>query len=1296
MENRTRHLFLHNMKKILIALIMFFLPIVACAAAYPVGVGGTGWINVKIGAILYGNGSSKLSTTSTSVSDYGKVFTLLNGVPTLAATTTFQGTAPVSASFSSGVVTITCTTCATFTYPFPSNATSTQITFNGGLVASNATTTNATSTNSFWSALIAGSNGRFTTLTATATSFAGQSVIPWLTITNSTTTGATTTGLAIVGLPSALLSTNSNGSVISTAVTAPLTFSANTLACNVASLAQPGCLGISDFGLFNNKVSSTSLSGASVISYTSGTGVITTIGGTFGAGSYTFPANVVTTGNATDTNSTSTATSWAGTVAGVNGRFTSLTATGTGAANQSSFQNFTSVNSTSSQATTTNFFALFNFGSIGQFNVLNATSTTIDSSLQGVTIVRSTTTNATTTSIFSGIASSTNLFSQLARIGTLTLPIVSCNTTSALTTDSSGNVLCGAVSGSGGSYSFTTGTNYATTVSATGTSIQTTGSAGVYASGTSHFTNYDYVNATGTAATTTNLFSISVFGSNGQFNVLNATSTTIDSSLQGVSIVRSTTSQATSTNFFALSNFGSVGQFNVLNATSTTLDSSLQGFTAVRSTTTNATATNSFFSLNVFGSVGQFNAVNATSTTVDSTFQGVTIIRSTTTGATTTSFAVSGTASTTFASQISVAAGTSSFSGVNLTSGCFAIAGSCLVTGASSTLLSDLNTFSNLNQFQETIFATQTTAVVRTSLPLVLITSNRPGFYDPITNIGSRSQYQLAIQNTAAVTFGSSTGIALTPNASNAQIGASIIVNSVGSNAQSEFRIYNKKSTTIAVDPTLSFLIDKLGNVAIGTTTPYGRLTILDTFGSQQVLLDISTSTAAAGTATSSIMRVSADGQVLIGTSTVTTGTKKPFFAVGTSTRTYINAGFDGKMGIMGTNNNQSMLSFGEGTNANVNPNVLGLFQDPSDARFGASVADQGVFMKSTGGVYAYDYALGAPRNLILQEFTGALSNVGISTSTPWGKLSVMASSTDSSPQLVFASTTNGIPQLMLSSSPRGSGFFARIAIGTTTLGQGAGSQFNLTVAGSIYSTKKFYACDVVNSIGSQTGDVARLCQGIFDFDEDGNGATLNGAEADGTEYIQLWCGVSAAASALCNIGDGAALTPTNGSGSTNGMGAASSSPSFDAWLSAGNGATSTIYMAGLNAGSTGSDWGSQTLSGYFFIATSTRANWAVSVKDTGGTTVYVDTGVASSSATTGVYQHMHIDVYSTSLTTTRADFYINDILVVSQGTTVSGSFSHLNPFISVGNPTSGGSNGLAKFIKVASLEGWADKVPKQ
>ncbi len=103
--------------------------------------------------------------------------------------------------------------------------------------------------------------------------------------------GATLGALTLGALPGTILSTNGSGVTQATTVSAPLSFSGSTLSITQSGLAQNGYLSSTDFNTFNNKISSTSLSGGNGISYNSSTGVITnTIAYPFGL-----------TGNATST-----------------------------------------------------------------------------------------------------------------------------------------------------------------------------------------------------------------------------------------------------------------------------------------------------------------------------------------------------------------------------------------------------------------------------------------------------------------------------------------------------------------------------------------------------------------------------------------------------------------------------------------------------------------------------------------------------------------------------------------------------------------------------------------------------------------------------------------------------------------------------------------------------------------------------------------------------------------------------------------------------------------------------------
>ncbi len=213
---------------------------------------------------------------------------------------------------------------------------------------------------------------------------------------------------------------------------------------------------------------------------------------------------------------------------------------------------------------------------------INATGTSdaLASTFSAARIVNGTTTNATSTSFFATTASTTRLFGS---------NLAACNTSSFLTW-ATGLFGCSPVVAG---YPFTSATNYAGTVSATGTPIW--GQAGLQASSTSYFDglvaknstttnatttiqsvqnltatgsttlqNFTFVNATGTSATTTNSFST------------NATVTNLLATY-------STTTGATTTALYA--NSGGIA---------TSGSTTLQNFTFKNATGTNATTTNSF------------------------------------------------------------------------------------------------------------------------------------------------------------------------------------------------------------------------------------------------------------------------------------------------------------------------------------------------------------------------------------------------------------------------------------------------------------------------------------------------------------------------------------------------------------------------------------------------------------------------------------------------------------------------------------------------------------------------------
>ena len=182
----------------------------------------------------------------------GNAGTVTNGV----YTTTFDGLFDNRLSASSSISGITTLpnlslpysqltgTPATFAYPFPSNATNTQIAFNGGATFAGATSTSLAVT--------------------------GSSTINLLNLSNALAVSSGGTGSTTLG---GLLTGNGTGAVTSATVNAPLSFSGNTLSIQQATASQSGYLSATDFTTFQNKISSSSLSSANgYLTYSSATG----------------------------------------------------------------------------------------------------------------------------------------------------------------------------------------------------------------------------------------------------------------------------------------------------------------------------------------------------------------------------------------------------------------------------------------------------------------------------------------------------------------------------------------------------------------------------------------------------------------------------------------------------------------------------------------------------------------------------------------------------------------------------------------------------------------------------------------------------------------------------------------------------------------------------------------------------------------------------------------------------------------------------------------------------------------
>jgi hypothetical protein len=123
------------------------------AGILPVANGGTGWASIAANAVLLGNGTNKIATTSAGAN--GQVLALVNGVPTWTATTSVQN--------------------LSFTYPIQNSGNTVSLAF--GTTTSNTWASTQTFTNSpilgLLSGLVYGNSGTLATV-ATSTITAGN------------------------------------------------------------------------------------------------------------------------------------------------------------------------------------------------------------------------------------------------------------------------------------------------------------------------------------------------------------------------------------------------------------------------------------------------------------------------------------------------------------------------------------------------------------------------------------------------------------------------------------------------------------------------------------------------------------------------------------------------------------------------------------------------------------------------------------------------------------------------------------------------------------------------------------------------------------------------------------------------------------------------------------------------------------------------------------------------------------------------------------------------------------------
>lgn len=376
-------------------------------------------------------------------------------------------------------------------------------------------------------------------------------------------------------------------------------------------------------------------------------------------------------------------------------------------------------------------------------------------------------------------------------------------------------------------------------------------------------------------------------------------------------------------------------------------------------------------------------------------------------------------------------------------------------------------------------------------------------------------------------------------------------------------------------------------------------------------------------------------GMFAIGTSTpsgdslFTIGTSSPLFHVDKSS---------GKIGFGCENGTPTRFSFGCGTNNNVNTNIMGLFQDTADARFGVSVGDDFIGLKSANGrvgIFGFDYAAGVALDIVMQEFGG---KVGIGTSTPWATLSVMPQTYSASvPLFTIATSTNASSTVFHVSATSTEPAYNKMAwnasnggtVGINTnsyLGYG-GLRDGLTVNGTINTEGWSSAsCNVPFGAAALSADTI-LC-GSYYFAEDTT-ATLTATLLNGHTY-----GVLSTTAAL----DGAGIFLN---GAQNGMSMGSSTPIIEVVARIGtpaNASSTRFYIGFPSVNIISNQFDVDPAIGCYFAASSTQANWQALCRTSSTAVTQVNTGVASTSnvSTSGEFRLFRIEA-----TGTQVSFYI-------------------------------------------------------
>ncbi len=249
-------------------------------------------------------------------------------------------------------------------------------------------------------------------------------------------------------------------------------------------------------------------------------------------------------------------------------------------------------------------------------------------------------------------------------------------------------------------------------------------------------------------------------------------------------------------------------------------------------------------------------------------------------------------------------------------------------TNLFSTTASSTNLFSNLARFG-TLTLGNALAVGSGGTGLTTFTANSLLY-------SNSNGTALAFAATSTPLFGiglSYSGGSIGAFVGGAQGTFTIATSSLYTGTTGQFPYFSAANTLTA---TSSIFLATSGDIVLGTTTPWAKFSLMNTFGSRTPLFDIATTTNASGSATSSVFRITDMGHVGVGTSTpfalfsigsTNSLIRRNLFLVasssqGVGTTTSFIIDQDGRVGI-GTTTPAAMLSLVDQVPAGITRNVF-------------------------------------------------------------------------------------------------------------------------------------------------------------------------------------------------------------------------------------------------------------------------------------------------------------------------------------------------------------------------------------